>query len=76
VEKSVTNFIPISDRVLFLQIQSNSVNMDIIQIYAPIVEESEEEVKFLYQSIQEVSCRLPKDDLIIIMDDFNAKLVE
>lgn len=72
--QSVTNFIPISDRVLLLQVQSNPINMNIIQIYALTADKSEEEKELLYQNIQEVFCRLPKNNLNIIMGDFNAKL--
>jgi len=47
--------------------------MNIIQIYSPIADKSEE-VEFLYQNIQEAFRHLLKSDLNIIMIDFNAKL--
>lgn len=47
VGRSVTNFIPISNRVLLMQVQLNQVNINIIQIYASTADKSEEEVDIL-----------------------------
>jgi len=48
--------------------------MNIIQIYAPTADKKEEEIEIFYKNIQDVFCRLPKNNLNIIMGDFNAKL--
>jgi exonuclease III len=56
VGRSVTNFIPITDGVLLLQVQLNPINMNIIQIYDPTANKSEEEVEFI-KNIKEVFCR-------------------
>jgi len=50
--------------------------MNIIQIYTPTADKNEKEVELLYQNIQEIFCRLPKNNLNIIMGNFNAKLRE
>jgi hypothetical protein len=74
MRRSVTNFIPISDEQLLLQVQSNPINMNIIQINTiTATKKSEEEVEFLYRSIKEVFCRLPKNNLNNIIGDYNAK---
>ena len=73
VAKCVTNFEPISERMLLLQINANPANINILQVYAPITDQkSDNEVIKFYSKIIEALKKLPKKDLIITMGDFNA----
>lgn len=74
ISRCVTNFIPVSERVMLLQIQANPVNMNLVQIYAPTGDRDDDEVEKLYQSIEEITHRLPKHEINIVMGDYNAKL--
>uniref|UniRef100_A0AAR5NZ92 Endonuclease/exonuclease/phosphatase domain-containing protein n=1 Tax=Dendroctonus ponderosae TaxID=77166 RepID=A0AAR5NZ92_DENPD len=69
----VTNFIPISERIMLLQIQTTPANINVIQVYAPTCQSDEDEIKEFYSQIIEV-LKLPKQDLAIIMGDWNAKI--
>uniref|UniRef100_A0A8D8VTC7 Craniofacial development protein 2 n=1 Tax=Cacopsylla melanoneura TaxID=428564 RepID=A0A8D8VTC7_9HEMI len=70
----VKNFIPISPRVILLQLNAKPIDINIIQVYAPTTDSNEEEVEALYLSIQEIIKRLKKEEITIIMGDFNAKI--
>uniref|UniRef100_A0A8D9EQ38 Craniofacial development protein 2 n=1 Tax=Cacopsylla melanoneura TaxID=428564 RepID=A0A8D9EQ38_9HEMI len=70
----VTNFIPVSDRVMLLQMNARPVNINIIQVYAPTADKDDEEIFELYHSINEVLRKFKKEDVTIVMGDFNAKL--
>lgn len=41
----VSNFLPISDRIQLLQLRTKTANTNVIQIYAPTAEKSDEEVE-------------------------------
>uniref|UniRef100_A0A8D8X189 Craniofacial development protein 2 n=1 Tax=Cacopsylla melanoneura TaxID=428564 RepID=A0A8D8X189_9HEMI len=72
--KSVKNFIPISKRVMLLQLNASPVNMNILQVYAPTADKADEEVFEFYQSINEILKDLKQEDVTIVMGDLNAKL--
>uniref|UniRef100_A0A8D8W5N2 Craniofacial development protein 2 n=2 Tax=Cacopsylla melanoneura TaxID=428564 RepID=A0A8D8W5N2_9HEMI len=74
VARCVKNFVPISDRVMLLQIQASPININIVQIYAPTADKQEEEALQLYESVNQIISRIPKHELLIVMGDFNAKL--
>uniref|UniRef100_A0A8D8T8A4 Craniofacial development protein 2 n=1 Tax=Cacopsylla melanoneura TaxID=428564 RepID=A0A8D8T8A4_9HEMI len=74
MSKSVDNFIPVSARVMLIQLKARPIDINIIQIYAPTTEGTEEEVEELYNSINQVMKKLKKQDITIVMGDFNAKV--
>lgn len=72
--KSVKNFIPISSRIILVQLLATPVDVNIIQVYAQTADKKENEIEEFYQCINEVMNKLKKEDLTIVMGDFNAKL--
>lgn len=74
VAECVTNFVPVSERVMLLQINALPVQLNIIQVYAPTTDHSDEEVAEFYTQITGILQQLPKKELTIIMGDFNAKI--
>ena len=65
---------PVSDRLLLLQIDSKSLPINIIQVYAPTADQEEEEVRELYAQIEALKKQISKRELLIVMGDFNAKI--
>uniref|UniRef100_A0A8D8S118 Craniofacial development protein 2 n=1 Tax=Cacopsylla melanoneura TaxID=428564 RepID=A0A8D8S118_9HEMI len=74
--KCITSFTPISPRVLLVQLKGSPIDINIIQVYAPTTDRSDEEVQEFYNSIELVLKKLKKDELNIVMGDYNAKLGE
>lgn len=72
--QSVTGFIPISDRVVMIQLQTNQTRTNIIQVYAPTTDKSEEELELFYNDIQQALDITKTRDITIIMGDWNAKI--
>lgn len=72
--KCVDNFIPVSSRVMLLQMRARPVNFNIIQVHAPTADKPEEQAEELYHSINQVMRKLRKEDVTIVMGDFNAKI--
>lgn len=74
IAKHVTNFIPISERIMLLQVRATPANLNLIQVYAPTCQHGEDEVEEFYSQIKEVLKDLSKQDLTMIMGDWNAKI--
>ncbi|XP_055387849.1 craniofacial development protein 2-like [Condylostylus longicornis] len=70
----VTNFMPESDRVMLLKINAKPLTLNIIQVYAPTFDKSEEEVEDFYAEVTKVLKLTRRHELNIIMGDFNAKV--
>uniref|UniRef100_A0A8D8T3N0 Craniofacial development protein 2 n=1 Tax=Cacopsylla melanoneura TaxID=428564 RepID=A0A8D8T3N0_9HEMI len=70
----VTNFVPLTDRIMLLQISARPANVNIVQVYAPTKDHSNEEVLEFYSQIADILKALPKHDLNMVMGDFNAKV--
>lgn len=74
VSRSVTNFVPVNERIILLQISATPVNMNIVQVYAPTTDHSDEEIIEFYSEINNVIKNLPKHEMLILLGDFNAKI--
>lgn len=71
---AVVNFVPFSDRCLLLQLSGTPFNVNIIQIYAPTADKSIQELENWYKSLDSLLKTTKKNDINIIMGDFNAKI--
>lgn len=76
IEKALINFIPVSDRVALLQINTKPVQMNLIQVYAPQSEYDDQTVETFYQSVQHALSQIKKGEIIMVLGDFNAKIGE
>ncbi|XP_072933758.1 uncharacterized protein [Epargyreus clarus] len=69
-----TTFVPESNRAMMIQIQSKPRNLNIIQLYAPTTEGSDEEVEEFYRQTEKLIRVTKKHDINIILGDMNAKV--
>lgn len=74
IKKAVTNFIPLSDRVMMLQINARPIRLNIIRVYAPTADKPEEEVEDFYEEITRLLKLTKKEDINIVLGDLNAKV--
>ena len=74
--KSLLGYNPISDRILTVRLAAKPWNVTIIQIYAPTNQAPESESIHFYSCLQQVVSDTPKQDVMIICGDFNAKIGE
>ncbi|KAL1446308.1 hypothetical protein WDU94_012325 [Cyamophila willieti] len=74
IDKCITNFVPVFERVMLIQISARPVNVNVIQIYAPTADKEDSEADELYSRITQIYEKLPKQDVNLVMGDFNAKL--
>uniref|UniRef100_A0A8D8PQH9 Craniofacial development protein 2 n=1 Tax=Cacopsylla melanoneura TaxID=428564 RepID=A0A8D8PQH9_9HEMI len=74
IASCVTNFIPISDRIMLIQLTARPTNLNFIQVYFPTTDHTDAEVEEVYAEIENIIRTIPKHEAIVIMGDFNAKI--
>ena len=70
----VKSCMPVSSRIIALQISATPKNITLIQVYAPTSDHDDEEIKAFYEELEKTIKKAPKKDIIYIMGDFNAKI--
>ena len=71
---SVKNFVPLSDRVMMLQLRSKPIDINIIQVYAPTSDADDNVVEAFYMEVKEMLKLTKPHEVNIVMGDFNAKI--
>lgn len=72
--KHVISFSPVSDRIMVVRIDSLPVRTNIIQVYAPTADKPDETIEAFYSDLTNTLRKLPKNDITLIIGDFNAKI--
>ena len=74
IEKTVLGFNAKTDRIISIRLKGNPINIIIIQVYVPTANAEEDKFDSSYNDVQEEIDRIPKQDLLMIIDDWNAKM--
>lgn len=74
VDNCVLGYKPVSDRIITLRLNTKPCTLNIIQIYAPTAQSSEEELEMFYATLSATLREIPKREITIIVGDFNAKV--
>ncbi|KAF7243727.1 Craniofacial development protein 2 [Varanus komodoensis] len=74
VGKAVLGYNLQNDRMISVRIQGKPFNITIVQVYAPTTGAEEAEADWYYESLQHLLELTPKNDVLIIMGDWNAKV--
>jgi len=63
-----------SDRMISVRFQCKPLNIRVIQAYAPTSNAEEAEVEWFYEDLQDLIEVTPKQDVLFIIGDLNAKV--
>ena len=63
-----------NDRMISVRFQGRPFNITVIQAYAPISNAEEAEVEQFYEDLQDLLELTPKNDVLFIIGDWNAKV--
>ncbi|KAI8436544.1 hypothetical protein MSG28_010075 [Choristoneura fumiferana] len=74
--KGNISFVPRSNRAMLIHIEAKPRNIDIVQLYAPTVEKSEQEIEDFYREVEHLLEIAQKHEMCIVMGDMNAKIGE
>ena len=70
-----SEFTPVSERLLKIWLKSHFGHVSVIAVYAPTNEaENEEETRKFYQALQDCVRKTPKQDMLLVIGDFNARV--
>ena len=74
IAKSLLGYWPISDRVMLVKLQGKPFNINLIQVYAPTKEYSEDINEAFYEQVETAFKYVKNKEYTIVMGDFNAKV--
>ena len=63
-----------NDRIIFVHFQGKQLNITVIQIYAPTSNAEEADIERFYEELQDLLELTPKNDVLFIIGDWNAKV--
>ena len=67
---------PILNRLNTIRLRAKPFNITIIQAYAPTSAYSNQDVEVFYEELQKVLNKTPKKDILVVQEDWNAKIGE
>ena len=76
IVKSVIGCRPISSRLMTVRLRASPFNITIIQIYAPTSSYDDSDVDEFYRELQSLADQTPKQDILVVQGDWNAKVGE
>ncbi|KAF7243620.1 Craniofacial development protein 2, partial [Varanus komodoensis] len=74
IGKAVLGYNLQNDRMISVRIQGKPFSITVVQVYAPTTGAEEAEVDRFYEGLQHLLELTPKNDVLIIMGDWNAKV--
>lgn len=74
--KSVINFFPHSDRMALIKLNAIPINVNIIQVYAPTSDSTEDEIEAFYNELKQLLRLTKEHEINLILGDFNSKIGE
>ena len=74
IYKKLRGYWPISDRIIMMKLQGKAFNINIIQVYAPTEDSTEEELEDFYEELTRIREQCKNHDVNIVMGDMNAKV--
>ena len=63
-----------NDRMISVHFQGKPFNITVIQVYAPTSDAEEAEFEWFYEDLQNLLEITPKNDVLLIIEDWNAKV--
>ena len=74
IKNSLISYSPISERIMTARVHTKHVNISIIVAYAPTNEKDDAVKESFYDQLSGVMDRLPRQDVILLGGDFNARV--
>lgn len=74
IAKYVKEYEPITDRIIKITFSARPFNFHIIQVYMPTSDASDEETDEVYQIIETHAAKIPCNEPLLIIGDFNSKV--
>ena len=77
VHKDIVNTVmgcrPVSSRLITIRLRSVPFNITIVQLYA-LTSDYDNEIEEFYDQLQNIIDQTPKNDILVVQEDWNAKV--
>lgn len=70
----IINFRPVNERICYMRFNGKFYNLSMIAVHAPTEESDEEEKDTFYEQLDTIISETPKQDMLLLCGDFNAKI--
>jgi len=74
MKDQVIQFMAVSGRISYIRIKNKPHNLSIINVYAPTEKADIERKQEFYDQLEDTFNKIPKQDRLIILGDFNAQI--
>lgn len=74
MKQCIQNYLPVSGRVILIKINGQPFDINLIQVYGPNLDSSEEDIKDFYTDIEKTRIHIKASDINVYLRDCNAKL--
>ncbi|KAH0817858.1 hypothetical protein GEV33_004933 [Tenebrio molitor] len=74
VRDSLISWEPVNDRIITARINMKNNNFTVVQCYAPTNVADIEDKEVFYSTLNRTMGSIPKEDIVLLMGDFNAKV--
>lgn len=76
VARCMKGYMAVSDRVLLVKLAGKPIDINIIQVYAPTTDHTEEELDEFYEMVEQAMRHCKPHEINLVMGDLNAKIGE
>ena len=74
IANSMTGFWPVSERLIMVKLKGKPFDVNIIQVYAPTQDHTENEIEEFYENLQQLMKYTKSCEMNMAMGDLNAKI--
>lgn len=74
LKKFVSNYVPISERIIAIQVNTTPVKLNLVQVYATTADKCDNKVEQFHGLLTNTFKQLNKKDLTVVLGDLNAKI--
>lgn len=74
MNRFVLGYNPVSDRIITLKLNTKPCLLNIVQIYAPTAQASDEDINEFYGRLEKTLDEIPNRQMTIVLGDWNAKV--
>ena len=74
IYQAIISYEPVNERMIVVRLNARPKNITVIQAYAPTATAEEEIAETFYEELERVTTKIPKRDITMMIEDFNAKV--
>ncbi|KMQ91585.1 craniofacial development protein 2-like protein [Lasius niger] len=74
LKNAIIGYNAINQRIIYIQVNTTPCILNIVQVYAPTTDASDEEIDLFYACLESTISRISNREIVLILGDLNAKV--